>query len=441
MRQNLEFRAIVGILIWIGLVAVGIIFARQSFSRAPEATKLIAQYVGNQRRTIEIELDDYQLVATGDPVYLADSDDVAPIGIVTRVKEANSTFEGLAWVKKAYITLYGVAPLIADGDYVTYHTAPDSSAWVLKTMLHDEKRRELTKLIVDSYRKNQDDILAALRPVVENSLREASEVVREDLEGAFHAREDEIRRIGQRFQKDLIEEEIMPLIQEEIWPIVQAESEPLVNRVGQKIWSEVSVFGFGWRYLYDSVPLTDKRLTEREFRRFVDEKAIPILQAHLPEFVELQKSVIKKISQNEQVKSTVAKSVNTVVSDPEVQGVIREVFNEVFLNNDRLKVVLEEHWQGPEARRAIALANERLEPTITEIGTALFGSPTEKITPEFARVIRHRILHKDTRWFTLHAVAKDGDTGRPAAPSPSTLPARVAETPAEIPYAPARVRN
>jgi hypothetical protein len=48
------------------------------------------------------------------------------------------------------------------------------------------------------------------------------------------------------------------------------------------------------------------------------------------------------------------------------------------------------------------MANGRLESTITRIGQALFGSPKGKITPEFARVLRNRVLHKDDRWLVLN---------------------------------------
>ena len=47
------------------------------------------------------------------------------------------------------------------------------------------------------------------------------------------------------------------------------------------------------------------------------------------------------------------------------------------------------------------MANGRLESTITRIGQSLFGSPNGKITPEFARVLRNRVLHKDDRWLVL----------------------------------------
>ena len=441
MRQHLEFRAITGVLIWIGIVAVGIIGTRQSLTGAPDATRQIAAYIGKQRRTVELEFEDYQLVATGDPVFLPGLDNVAPIGVVKRLKEPDNNFKGLAWVKTAYVSLYGAAPQLSDGDYVMYHSAPDSTAWVLQTMLPPEKRREITKLIVDSYLDNQEEIVSVLRPVMEESLREASEVVRLELKRSLESREDEFQLIGQRFQKDLVDKEIIPLLQREIWPLVRYECEPLVSQIGQEIWSQVSVFRFGWRYLYDQTPFPDKALTEREFRRFADEKAIPILTSHIDEFVDLQQKILRKIVKNENVKATIARSLKTVATDPEVQYLITEVLQEVLLNNQRLRDVIQQHWQGPEATRALALASERLEPTINEIGISLFGSPRDKITPEFARVLRHRILHKDSRWLTLHTETPDANRREIPAVGPAKLPVRIASASSTIPYAPARDTN
>ncbi len=438
MRQTFEFRAIIGTLIWIGLIAVAIMFARESFSRAPEATKLIAQYTGNQRRTIEINFPSSQEVSVGDAVYLYDTERVSAIGVVSRVKDEQCTYEELAWVDRAFVTLFGSAPDLSNNDYLVYHAAPDSSAWVLQTMLPPEKRQELTKLIVDSYQKNQDDIVQALRPVVEASLRDASQVIRDDLQVAFESREERIRVIGQRYQAELVDKELIPLVQQEIIPIIRSEGEPLASEIGQEIWSEVSVFRFGWRYLYDKAPLPNKKLTEKEFNRFVENKVVPLLESHLEEIIDVQKAIVRRVASNGKVKSTIAKSLKAVVNDPEVQELLADVFQEVFVNNDRLKGVLEEHWKGPAAQRAMALANNRLEPTITDIGIALFGSPREKITPEFARVLRHRILHKDSRWLTLHAHNPEQSGNKIG---PKKLPVRISTTHSEIPYAPARHVN
>ena len=249
MRQNFEFRTIVGGLIWIGLIAVAIIFARKWINRAPDATAQLANYVGKQRLTIEVDLPGSRLVRIGDPIYLSGSDRVSAIGYVSQVDSEENTSRDLAYAKHLYLTFYGSAPELRQGDFLKYHRAPDSAAWVLETMFPPEKRAELGKVILNSYRKNQVQIVNALRPVVEASLKDASSVIREDLKSAFEKREDEIRGIGERFQDDLIQKEIIPLIQEQIWPIVSEESRPLANQVGHEIWSEVSMFRFGWRLL------------------------------------------------------------------------------------------------------------------------------------------------------------------------------------------------
>ena len=439
MRQPFEYRAVIGVLIWIGLIALGILLARKSFDRAPEATSLLAQYVGKQRCVVELEFPKFHAVGVGDPIYSSDKENVSPIGVVSCIASLDSTEKRPTYVTKAFATMYGVAPQMAEGDYFTYHSAPSSAAWVLQTMLPPAKREQLTRLIVDSYREHQNDIVAALKPIVKESLRDAGGVIRDDLKAAFKAREDQVQAISQRFQSDLLEKEIVPLVKEEIWPVIWEESAPLAGEVGQEIWSEVSVFRFGWRYLYDKTPLPEKKLAEKEFKRFVDNKAVPILESHVGEFVELQKKVVQRISKNENVKQAISKSIKTVIEDAEVQELLNDVFRDVFVNNDRLKVVLEEHWRGPAARQAIELAGDRLDPTITEIGRSLFGSPKEEITPEFARVLRRRILHKDRRWFTLHHT--DSPNGNGAASIPSKFPVRAPETQSDIPYAPARDRN
>ena len=133
-----------------------------------------------------------------------------------------------------------------------------------------------------------------------------------------------------------------------------------------------------------------------------------------------------------------SKSFKTIVADEEVQGLLGDVFREVFVNNEKLQGVLEERWNRPDAQYALQLTNRKLDPTITEIGRSLFGSPDTEITPEFARVLRHRILHKDSRWFTLHqtdaAVGSDGAVSN----QPQTLRVEYATEQEAVPYAPAR---
>lgn len=439
MGNRSEFRVIFGLLIWIGLIAVGVLIARQVLNDSPTAVKQLVDFTTSQRYLIPIEFDSPQVVRRGDLVFLAGDPEFNPVGMVSRVGAVDSTETAPVKTKHAWMTFYGGGPTVSEDDILYFHRAEESTEWVIKTMLPPSKRDEIAKLIMAAYSKNQEAVVDAIRPIVEQSLRDAGSIIKADLKAAFAKRSDRLQAIGNRYQDDLIEKELVPLIQDEIWPIVQEESQPLASEIGNEIWREVSLFRFGWRYLIDKSPLPAENLTEAEFERFVEQKAVPILKKHVGEFVELQQSVLARVSKNEKVRTTFSSALKTVINDPDVQDVFTDVFQEVFVNNPRLKQSMEKHWKSPEARAALDLTSQRLEPTINEIGVALFGSPRSEITPEFARVLRHRILHRDGRWFTLE-INGDSDPNQRPVKRPEKMHVRIAEPTGNVPYAPARDR-
>ncbi len=439
MRQKFESRLIFGILFWIGIIAFAGILLRNTVSNTPRASGMLFDYVTKQRRMVEVQFPVDVVLSRGTPVFSSDPEQVNPIGVVSTLDGFESNFKGAGWTRKANVLLYGNAPRLIQSDFVTYHSAPDTTEWVLRTMLPDDKRREISALIASAYKENQSEILDAIRPILNESIATASRVIREELNLALEKRKGQLEELGARYRKELVEEKIVPLVKSEIVPIVQVETEPLVGEIGQEIWGEVSVFGFGWRYIYDKTPLPDRKLTEREFKRFADQKAIPIIMSHMDEIIEVQKRVIRKVAKNPKIKASLTESFDSVLRDSETQALLTELFEDVLVNNERLKIALEEQWQSPAAQQAISFANDRLEPTINEIGVSLFGSPDGEITPEFARVVRHRILHKDSRWLTLSGNGvESGGVGVLGGGEPKSIPGVMSSGDANIPYAATR---
>ena len=131
-------------------------------------------------------------------------------------------------------------------------------------MFHDDKKAELKGLIQDAIKSNQTELVEAFKPVIVNSLKEANALVRDDLRKAFEARKPQLAKLSQRYQTEVLEKKLLPVFQAEVWPIIQTESEPLVSKISREIWGEVSVFGFGWRYLYDRTPLPKKDSNGKE---------------------------------------------------------------------------------------------------------------------------------------------------------------------------------
>lgn len=395
-----------GVFIWAGALVAAANAWNSEDSRIGDVAKQVGGYLASRRQQIDIVSPEFVVLGVGDPVFMEVNGQSRPIGVVCKLDFPPEESPGpvrLAWVQRATVECYAGMPPLGEGDFMALHQTDASVGWVMQTMLSPAMRNEIRSLITTAWDRHQSVLIEQFRPVLEQTVMDSAKLVREDLAKQIELRRDDIAALGQRYQDDVLEKEIVPLIREEIWPIVQERSTPLVEKIGREIWSEFSLWRFGWRYIYDRTPLPDRNLAGREFDRFLSDKAIPVIESHLDEIVDLQKDLVSEIAANERLRSAMSGAARTMVDDPEVRDLIREIFDAVIVNNRRLRDSVEQTWKTQAARDALASANSRLEPTITAIGQTLFGSPQGEITPEFARVLRNRVLHKDDRWLTLHS--------------------------------------
>lgn len=394
-------RLIIGIITWACLLsALGYFFVQRK-GNAKSATDHVASYLFGNSQQVELKFNPDQVFQIGDIIFSWDEGIAKPVGIITRVESPQSNEMGLVYASTAYATLYPGTPTVSTKDFVTYHSTPDSLAWVLQIMLPPEKRKEITQLIMATYEDHQHELSTALSPIIQKTIEDSAQIIQEDLKIALRERNDELQKVGNRLQVDLVKENIIPLIRKEIWPVIQRQTKPIMEEVGEEIWQEASVWRFGWRYLYDSTPLPQQDLTLKEFNRFVRDTAVPILEDHAEDFLEVQRTVMREVSENPRVQKVVSESVREFLKDEDVQRLFTEIFQEVVVTNPRLREVWEKNWNSEEAREALALTNQRLEPTITQIGESLFGNPTKHITPEFSWALRSRIMRKDARWLVF----------------------------------------
>ena len=404
-RGKSETKTIVGGLIWLLAIAALVIFLGPRKQVGSVANKLLS-YFGNQTRTVELYSSNYQRVGVGDPLFLQAGDETIRVGNIAHIDFGPGYEEyKLGDSKTAQLTLFANAPKFVAGDYIEVHQAGRSMEWVLRTMMPPKTRQEITKLISQAWDTHQEDLADLFAPIIKDSVSDASRIVKEDLKEAIDSHRSEIDELMERYREQLVEEEILPLIRDEIWPIVQEEAQPLAETIGEEIWDEVSVWRFGWRYLYDKSPMPKKKLTEKEFTRFTEKSAIPILENHLEDFIDVQKNLLTKVSANEKVKKTFSSSAAVVINDPKFRDLVTSIFREVLVDNERLTEAFAQRWESPQGQAAIERANRRLDPVVTRIGSTLFGSTQTAITPEFARVLRNKVLHKDERWLTLHSAA------------------------------------
>ena len=391
-------RISLGATLWLSLVGAGWWILSD---RGPDAVvhrELVTSlwdYGTGTRRKAELDFESSCRVAAGDPIFIIDGPgsvrQVGEISLVTNDR-ADPSIEAI---------FYTSAPNIAPNAKLTYHKTPSSMDWVLRTMLPETKRKQVADELKTSFEQHREEVIGLLRPIVEDALQDAFSVIEKDLPVALQRRNAELEKLGGRYQRELVERELVPLVRREIWPIVRKHAEPEINEIGQELWQRASLWRFGWRYAYDITPFPQKDLAKKEWDRFLEDEAVPVLKGHTEDFMRAQEQIFRDVARNPKVQAAVRRSVTKVVSDPSVQQIACEVIQEVVLDNPRLRDVLEDHWRSERTETALRVTSARLEPTVVRIGELLLGTPDGGVTPEFARVLRNQILFKDRRWFVL----------------------------------------
>lgn len=398
-----SYRLTIGIVLWLAAF-VGSWYWMSSPSDQSEPNTALHDLqsfvVGRQKR---VALISTAPIYRGDPIFVTDkTGELQRIGEITRVAATDGT--------PAEALFYSQAPALSTEAKLVAYRTPESMDWIIATLLPPEKRQAVAKEMATAFESHHEEIIAELRPIVEDALAEAFVVVEQDLKKSIALHRPELRALGEKYQAEIIEKEIVPLVKTEIWPVVKQHGEPVVTQVGKEMWAKVSLWRFGWRLAYDKTRLPERNLTEKEWKRFLEEDAQPILESHIPDFIELQKSILADVSKNEKVKATIRASIAKVAGDPELQRIIWQIVREVIVENPRLKAVFQKHWQSPRARKAFQLTSARLEPSVVRIGGIILGTREEGVTPEFTQILRNQILAKDRRWLILENAGASGKT-------------------------------
>jgi hypothetical protein len=368
------------------------------------------RYVASPSRNVRLEMDRPVYLGVGDPIFVIDNTGApARVGEVSRVVDSSGRAdERRTHAAAGEALFYPHAPRIASDARLEYYTTPQSIDWIVKTLLPPQKREQIAHEISAAFAEHHEEILAALRPVVEDGFREAVAVIEQDLPQVVERHRPELEKLGEKYRGEVVQKRLTPLVKKEIWPIVQRRAEPLAEEIGEEVWQRASVWRFGWRYAYDVSPFPQQNLVEKEWKRFVRDEVQPALESRIDAIVRVQQQILADVARNERVRQVVRESLTDIAADPEVQHVAWSIVQEAIIDNPRLHETLQRRWRSEEARQAMNIAAERLEPTVRRIGDMIFGTRENGVSPDFARVLRTQILGKDRRWLVL--IMADGST-------------------------------
>jgi hypothetical protein len=379
-----------GILFWIAVLVAGFAWPRSTKRPESEAARVsLAHYFAGPTARISA-LDPTARLRVHDPVFFHHQDGTwSQIGYVESTSGDADEPIMLSW--------YGQDVSPDDCQLVLYRTSGRLEE-VVATMLPAEKRRQIQQRLAAVMSTHGDELAAAFAPLVQASLRRSLPIIEEEFQLAVKRHRAEIDRLGERWNDEVISERLIPLARREIIPIVRTHGEPTVEQIGRELWDRASLWRFGWRAAYDKSPLPRKDLLQEEWDRFVEEEAVGVFERRMDEIVLAVQSIVTDVAANQVVRRELADVAGGIASDPRTRQLVREILKETLIENERLRQVWSSVWSSDEARRALDLAGDRLEPVERQIGDDLFGTPEEGINPNFARVLRNQILRKDRRW-------------------------------------------
>lgn len=407
MRRRL--RIVVGLMAWTAVAAVTGWLVNDQADKAlgQRVAPQLWRYASGSRSTVPLQLSDQLDLRGGDPIFFSHDD-----GRLVQIGEIRYT----AGQQAPTALLYSSAPTPTSTNQLAWYSSPNSMAWIVSTLMPEAKQRQVSAQIRQAVEAHQESLLQSLQPLVESSLDQSLQIVESELPAAVEAHRAEIDRIGNRYQRQLIDKEVVPLVRREIWPIVRRRAKPIADQIGSDLWSRVSLWRFTWRYFYDKTPLLPNRGKFRdEFDRFVDKEATPVLASHSNEIVKVVERVIRDAAAHPEVQQAARRSGSKLLNDPELRSLLWKIVRHTAVDNPKFRQALKDTWTGAEARIVLARASRQFEPTVRRIAELLIGTPETGITPEFALVLRHQVLGKDRRWLVFESAA-DVPSSRPLGP-------------------------
>jgi len=423
-------RIATGALIWILAVTLSIRHLADPAGKRDLhlASDLISylSYDFGRRETIRLQFSESVEIAVGDALfYRGPNESLIPVGEVRALLRDGSrlplyhAYAGHG-VREVECTLRpGSLDRLPGGLRARLFSVPETFSWVLRTLLPGEKIAAISEKWNQELLSQREEIFEILNPVISKFLQGFQEVLSADLPPALKARRAELGLIGKRLNDEIVEKEFKPLIKTELWPIIERRTKPALQVLSSEILKKAPLWGFTWRYIYQSLPFTSDVHLKRKFEEFWTEDAVPILKAHADQFLMIAKDIVKEAAGNPRLGRAFRKSFDRVMEDRDVQRLIRLVVQDVILDNPRFHQQLRDFVKSPEVAGALQSLSPRFEPLIRQVGMEILGTPQAGITPEFARVLRTQILKKDRRWLLLEWAPPGGAPPEaPAGPRP-----------------------
>ncbi|MHC5078507.1 MAG: hypothetical protein ACYTHN_05785 [Planctomycetota bacterium] len=401
MQKPTLLRVLVGSLVWGALIAGSLVVVHGAIHRSglPQyPTDEVWTYLTTAPTRFHVVYPPGTPADRGDPVCIRKNGEVVTVGQIRAVKkEPERTVVLAEWFVAPPF------PLTQDTRFLAIPN-PTTPAWVIDVLLPPERKEALLEDLRGFAQDHHEEIFGTFWPPFEAFLREAFQILGDDLPDVLEHREEEVQKIVDRHKEVTLRKELMPILKEEVWPPIRERSAPLMEEVGQELWERIPMYQLGWRYVYSHLPFTDQEILRRRWNRFLDEEAIPILENHTEDFLEVVREVMVDLSRNPKLSTALKNCLTALVEDPEFIGLIRNVFTDLLSPQGRIFSAFRSAFSDAVFVDRLNRLIEALGPTLNRTANRIMLDETgTAINPDLARVLRTQILWKDACWILVES--------------------------------------
>ena len=403
------FRVLAGLAVWVGLALAAWAAAGKAQERLGDAGAVAAgvwRYAARQPARAAVRFPAGTQVLPGDAVCVRDGQGLREAGQVRSLSPFGDRTEAVV----EFFAPDAKSPA-RDARFAAVPNAL-APAWTLEVLLPPERRMRLAEELRAFAKEHREEILRTFWPPAELFLRDAAAILEDDLPAILGKRDDRVQKILQKHRDTTFQKEILPVLKEAAWPRVRERSKPLIEEIGEELWGRLPKWELGWRYVYGQLPFTDSEIMRRRWGRYMEEEAIPVLEAHTDDFLGVVEEVFGDLAADRRVSETVRRGIGRMVQDPDFAALVREIFTELASSEGRLLAAFRGRFSSPEFAENLNRLMESLGPTLEACADRILLDPERgTIHPELARVLRRQILLKDACWILLEEGA-----GKPAPP-------------------------
>ena len=174
-----SFRILSGLLVW-ACVFVALLWTlnTQIMSQGSVTGDLVPslwRYAAGKETHVELKMDSKALTAVGDQIFIIHDDQtLTQVGRIARVGPAPGATGDAAlfgiYTDSVQARIFPGTVNVPAGATLSFYETDDSFAWMVRTLIPPEKRAIITKEINDAIATHRDEILAALLPIVNDTL-------------------------------------------------------------------------------------------------------------------------------------------------------------------------------------------------------------------------------------------------------------------------------